>query len=31
VRAEFGSLDLVGGDSASLTGIGASVFLRYGF
>lgn len=31
VRAEFGSLDLVGGDTASLTGIGASVFLRYGF
>lgn len=31
VRAEFGSLDLVGGDSASLMGLGASVFLRYGF
>ncbi len=31
VRAEFGSLNLVGGGSASLTGFGASVFLRYGF
>ncbi|MEO6066586.1 MAG: hypothetical protein ABJB33_05760 [Gemmatimonadota bacterium] len=31
IRAEFGTLDLVGGSSASLTGLGASVFLRYGF
>jgi hypothetical protein len=31
VRAEFGSLNLVGGGSASLTGFGGSVFLRYGF
>ena len=31
VRAEFGTLDLVGGTSANLTGFGASVFLRYGF
>ena len=30
-RAEFGSLDLVGGESSSLTGLGASVFIRYGF
>lgn len=30
-RVEFGTLDLVGGGSASLTGFGASVFLRYGF
>lgn len=30
VRAEFGSLDLVGGGSSNLTGIGASVLLRYG-
>jgi len=31
VRAEFGTLDLVGGGSASLTGFGASAFVRYGF
>lgn len=31
VRAEFGTLDLVGGDSASLTGFGGSVYIRYGF
>lgn len=31
VRGEFGALDLVGGDSSSLTGIGGSVLLRYGF
>ena len=30
-RAEFGSLRLVGGGTASLTGFGGSVFLRYGF
>jgi hypothetical protein len=30
-RVEVGTLDLVGGDTASLTGFGASVFLRYGF
>jgi len=31
VRGEFGALDLVGGESSSLTGIGGSVLLRYGF
>lgn len=31
VRGEFGSLRLVGGGTASLTGIGGSVFLRYSF
>jgi len=31
VRGEFGSLDLVGGESSSLTGIGGSVLIRYGF
>ena len=31
VRAEFGSLDLVGGGSANVTGFGGSVLLRYGF
>ena len=31
VRGEFGSFDEGSGNSASLTGIGASVFLRYGF
>jgi hypothetical protein len=30
-RAEVGTLRLVGGGTASLTGFGASVFLRYGF
>ncbi|HET7041257.1 MAG TPA: hypothetical protein VFI13_04535, partial [Gemmatimonadales bacterium] len=30
-RAEFGTLRLVGGGTASLTGFGGSVFLRYGF
>lgn len=30
LRAEFGTLDLVGGESAGLTGIGGSVFLRVG-
>jgi hypothetical protein len=30
LRAEFGSLDLVGGESSGLTGIGGSVFLRVG-
>jgi len=30
VRAEFGSLNLVGGGSSSLTGIGGSVLIRYG-
>jgi hypothetical protein len=31
VRGEFGSLALVGGGNSSLTGIGGSVLLRYGF
>jgi len=31
VRGEFGTLRLVGGGTAGLTGIGGSVFLRYGF
>jgi len=31
LRGEFGSLNLVGGGSSSLTGIGGSVLLRYGF
>lgn len=31
LRGEFGSLSVPGGGSASLTGIGASVFIRYGF
>lgn len=31
LRGEFGTLNLVGGGSASLTGVGGSVFLRYGF
>jgi hypothetical protein len=30
IRAEFGSLDLVGGGSSNLTGLGASVLIRYG-
>lgn len=30
-RLEFGSLDLGAGESASVRGLGASVFLRYGF
>lgn len=31
IRGEFGALDLVGGGSANLTGLGGSVLLRYGF
>lgn len=30
-RVELGSLDLGAGESASMTGLGVSVFLRYGF